>query len=61
MIDEIIQHFCPVCEKHFFTKLDEECPICGWINDVIQELHPEKAGGANRISLNQFIEDYSNK
>lgn len=61
MIDDIIQHFCPVCEKHFFTELDEECPECGWINDVIQELHPEKAVGANIISLDQFIKKYESK
>ncbi len=61
MVDDIIEHWCPVCEEHFFTKDGEECPICGWVNDVIQELRPEKPVGANGISLNQFIEIYENK
>ena len=58
MIEDIIQHFCPVCEEHFFTEEDEECPICGWINDVVQELRPDVPIGANRISLNRLIENY---
>ena len=31
------RHLCPVCKKHFFTEEYEECPICNWVNDEIQE------------------------
>ncbi len=32
-MDETI---CPVCEQYHFEEKDvfEECPICGWVDDL---------------------------
>ena len=50
---------CPVCEKYAFTEegIFEDCPICGWIDDIYQEHFPNKTG-ANAVSLNKAKEDY---
>ena len=57
---EMEQRLCPVCRMHYFSKKDsyEICPICGWEDDWLQRADPEYAGGANKISLNQAIEEY---
>lgn len=52
MNDKII---CPVCGKYEFAeKKDYDiCNFCGWENDGYYE-----AGGANRISLDDYIFRY---
>lgn len=46
---------CPVCGKHIFKTnyTDEMCPVCDWINDIIQNEDPDYIGGANGKSLNE--------
>ena len=35
-------HICPVCGKYTFEKYNsfEICPVCGWMDDVVQEKGP---------------------
>ena len=51
---------CPVCGKYEFEEHDDFdiCEVCGWENDGYQEEHPDYAGGANIISLNQAKKAY---
>lgn len=53
---------CPVCEKYTFTEdgVYDDCPICGWTDDIYQEHFPDKTG-ANAVSLNKAKEDYGLK
>ena len=34
------------------------CPVCGWEDDKLQYKHPDLAGGANELSLNEARERY---
>ena len=47
---------CPICGKHYFRQRGnfEICPVCKWENDDIQMKHPDMAGGANKVSLNEY-------
>lgn len=51
---------CPCCGK---TLVDEYeiCDVCEWENDPIQFDHPERAGGANKMSLNEARKAYKRK
>jgi len=31
----------------------EICPVCGWEDDPVQFRDPDRAGGANEMSLNE--------
>lgn len=46
---------CPVCGRYEFEMEDDYdiCNVCGWENEKYQITHPDKEGGANRMSLNQ--------
>ena len=35
------------------------CPVCGWEDDDIQFNHPDHAGGANHVSLNEARANYA--
>lgn len=48
----VFPHLCPVCKKHSFTEPFEDCPICNWANDVVQEEHPDWQHCGNFMSLN---------
>lgn len=39
-------HICPVCRKHKFKwfNASEECSVCGWIDDAVQEKYPDWGG-----------------
>ena len=52
-------HQCPVCKKYEFSEPFEDCPICNWCNDVVQEDHPDWEGCANNMSLNMALDAYS--
>ena len=51
---------CKCCGKYELDKesLYEICPICGWESDPIQEDNPNRSGGANELSLNDYKEKY---
>ena len=60
MADEMNEkRICPVCGKHWFSDIFEVCPVCGWENDMIQEMEPDLKGGANEMSLNEARIAYS--
>ena len=48
-------HICPVCRKHKFKwfNASEECSVCGWIDDAVQEKYPDWGGCQNDMSLNE--------
>ena len=50
-------HICPVCKQFKFPYYTsyETCPICGWIDDRIQEELPDSNYGTNKVSLNSAI------
>lgn len=54
---------CPVCGQHEFDSdnTDEQCPICHWWNDVVQNRIPDYSGGGNKLSLNEFREKWKEK
>lgn len=43
---------CPCCGQSVVAEY-EICPTCSWENDPIQTDHPDLAGGANHMSLNE--------
>ena len=47
---------CPVCRQWVFKFPGEyeECPICGWFEDPIQQADHDRAGGCNHMSVNQY-------
>ncbi len=51
-------HMCPVCHRHMFDFPNsfDECPVCGWMDDAVQEDYPDWANCANDMSLNQARE-----
>ena len=52
---------CPVCGKYTFKNGPgsyEICPICGWEDDKSQYHDPTLSGGANKLSLKEYKEQY---
>lgn len=52
---------CPVCHKHRFPDRGtfEICPECGWEEDGIMDLYPDKYEGcANDLCFNDFKARY---
>ena len=54
------KYLCPVCGKHVFEEAGayEICPVCGWEDDPLQRREPDFSGGANKISLEDYIKAY---
>ncbi len=52
------EFMCPVCGKYMFKEPFEECPVCGWVNDIVQADYPDWAGCGNFMSLNQCRRAY---
>ena len=55
----IFPHQCPVCKKYNFIEPFEECPVCLWNNDIVQEKHPDWGGCGNVMSLNEAKKAYA--
>ena len=54
---------CPCCGQHEF-KFDNAflvCPVCKWMDDGVQRDDPDYTGGANKLSLNQFRQQWLDK
>lgn len=54
-------HLCPVCGKYEFPRRGSFriCDVCGWEDDLIQEMEPNEECCANEMSLNQYREAYN--
>ena len=53
-------HVCPVCKSHTFPVWgsEQDCPVCGWIDDCVQTIKPDREHRINEMSLNQAREAY---
>jgi len=55
---------CPCCG--FYTLIEapintfEDCPVCFWEIDGLQQTDADYKGGANHVSLNQAKENFKN-
>ena len=51
-------HKCPVCGEYEFEHhgSDDICEVCGWQDDIVQELDPDEECCENQMSLNQARE-----
>ena len=47
---------CPCCGQFEYEEVNgyEVCEVCGWEDDPLQFEKPDYAGGANRLSLNEY-------
>lgn len=45
---------CKCCEQYTLQPNleNEQCVVCGWINDKYQNTHPDSLQGKNPVSLN---------
>ena len=57
---ERMDKLCPVCGMHKFEELNafEQCPICGWYDDLVQRMDPDYRNGFNKKSLNEYRDWY---
>jgi hypothetical protein len=49
---------CAVCGLHEIAYDFDICPICGWQDDLLQNVEPDFTGGANELSLHQYKETW---
>ena len=51
---------CPICGKHIFEIEGDFaiCPMCAWQNDIVQYYEPNYEGGANKMSQNEYRENW---
>ena len=48
------EHLCLVCgEAMLESCYFEICPVCGWEDNMVQDMMPDLIGGCNPVSLNQ--------
>jgi len=54
---------CPVCGQYEFERKDDfdVCEVCEWENDGVQLSDPDYEGGANYVSLNQYLKQWNNR
>ena len=60
-VSKLLVFKCPVCGQYEFKSGPgsyEICPICGWEDDKTQYKDPALKGGANRLSLKEYKEQY---
>ena len=54
----VFPHLCPVCKKYSFIEPFEECPVCNWAFDIVQEEEPDLKNCGNIMSFNEAKEAY---
>lgn len=54
---------CPCCGKETILEKGayEICDVCGWEDDPVQSADSDYAGGANKLSLNQYRKSLERK
>ncbi len=54
---------CPVCGALMFEYEDsyDICEECYWEDDLLQKEEPDRAGGANLLSLNQYRKEWEER
>lgn len=54
------EHRCPLCGEFTIEESGryEICPVCFWEDDPYQRNHPDYAGGANELSLNDYKKQF---
>lgn len=60
-LSRVLTFKCPVCGKYTFRSGPgsyEICPVCGWEDDKAQYKDPNLKGGANKLSLKEYKEQY---
>ena len=60
-LSRVLTFKCPVCGKYTFQfgpGSYEICPVCGWEDDKAQYKDPNLKGGANKLSLKEYKEQY---
>ena len=60
-LSKVLVFKCPVCGKYTFKNGPgsyEICPVCGWEDDKAQYHDPTLSGGANKLSLKEYKEQY---
>ena len=60
-LSRVLTFKCPVCGKYTFQSGPgsyEICPVCGWEDDKAQYKDPNLKGGANKLSLKEYKEQY---
>lgn len=57
---ELTKHKCPICGKGKFKGKSsyEECKVCGWVSDPLQEVMVDLNNRRNKKSFNEFKADY---
>ena len=61
ILSNVFAFKCPVCGKYTFKSGPgsyEICPVCGWEDDKSQYHDPTLSGGANKLSLKEYKEQY---
>ena len=53
-----MEYLCPVCKKYYFESGFDECEVCGWIFDIVQEEYPDAKKLGNLMSLNEARKAY---
>jgi len=61
--DAKMEYICPCCRKHFFScKASYEiCPVCKWEDDPVARKDIMYEGGANKLCLKDYREEYLRK
>lgn len=60
-LSKVLTFKCPVCGKYTFQSGPGSyaiCPVCGWEDDKAQYKDPTLKGGANKLSLKEYKEQY---
>lgn len=49
---------CPCCSEGTIKSLHDVCLVCGWEDDVVQNEDENFSGGANKLSLSEYRQNF---
>ena len=55
----VFPHRCPICGKHYFIEPFEECKVCNWAFDIVQEIEPDLKNCGNIMSFNEAVKAFA--